>query len=78
MSKYKKDDRVSFIYKFAKHKIKHFVGYVKAVRKSLFGAKYVINVAKSDEIYIVRKRDIFGLVEWKETKQTNQINKQNK
>lgn len=44
----------------------HIVGYVKQVRRSLLGAKYVVCKSKSDEIYIVPQRDVLGLVEKRE------------
>ncbi len=40
----------------------HFVGYVKQVRRSLLGVRYVMNVSKSSEVYIVPQRDIMGIV----------------
>lgn len=42
------------------------VGYIKQVRKSLFGTRYVICVAKSDEVNIVDERNIFNKLERKE------------
>lgn len=44
----------------------HEVGYIKQVRKSLLGTRYVICVAKSKDVYVVRVRDVFGKVERKE------------
>lgn len=81
-AKYKIGQRLSFIAlnkcTFNGNKIsgiwKHYVGYVKQVRRSLLGVRYVINVAKSPEIFIVPQRDIIGVVEKKEisNKQINQ------
>lgn len=45
---------------------RHYVGYIKAVRRSLFRTRYVINVAKSDEIFICKPSEIFGLVKKRE------------
>lgn len=44
----------------------HVVGYVKQVRRSIFGVKYVICKSKSDEIYIIPQRDVLGVVEKRE------------
>lgn len=55
-----------------KGKWTHIVGYVKQVRRSLFGVKYVMIKSKSDDIYIVPQRDVIGLVEKREN-----INKSN-
>ncbi len=81
-AKYEIGQRLSFIARnkstFNGNKIsgiwKHYVGYVKQVRRSLLGVRYVINVAKSPEIFIVPQRDIIGVVEKKEisNKQLNQ------
>lgn len=50
----------------------HFVGYVKQVRRSLLGVRYVMIKSKSDDIYIVPQRDIIEVVERRET--TNKPN----
>ncbi len=50
----------------------HYVGYVKQVRRSLLGVRYVMIKSKSDEIFIVPQRDVIGVVEKRE------INKPNK
>lgn len=50
----------------------HIVGYVKQVRRSFLGVKYVINKSKTDEIFIVPQRDIIGIVERRENT-NNQI-----
>lgn len=81
-SKYQKGQRVEYV---ARNKCtyngnrisglwRHHVGYVKQVRRTLFGTRYVIIVAKSDEIHFVRSRDIIGTVEDREN-HTNQTNK---
>lgn len=44
----------------------HHVGYVKQVRRSLLGVRYVMIKSKSDEIFIVPQRDIIGVVEKRE------------
>lgn len=44
-------------------KLTYHVGYVKQVRRRFFGVRYVMIVAKSDEIHIVPPRDILGTVE---------------
>lgn len=41
----------------------HIVGYVKQVRRSLFGVRYVVCKSKCDEIFIVPQRDVLGIVE---------------
>lgn len=56
-------------------KWKHFVGYVKQVRRTFLGAYYVMIVCKSDEILIVPQRDIIGIVEKRED--SNKTNKSN-
>lgn len=43
-------------------KWQHHVGYVKQVRRSLLGFRYIVNVAKSSDVYFVPERDIIGLV----------------
>lgn len=53
----------------------HFVGYVKQVRRSLFGVRYVMIKSKSDDIYIVPQRDVIGIVEKRED--SNKPNKSN-
>lgn len=53
----------------------HFVGYVKQVRRSLLGVRYVMIKSKSDDIYIVPQRDIIEVVERRET--TNKPNTAN-
>lgn len=76
-ARYEIGQRLSFIARnkctFNGNKIsgiwKHYVGYVKQVRRSLLGVRYVINVAKSPEIFIVPQRDIIGIVEKKDCKQ---------
>lgn len=50
---------------------KHYVGYVKQVRRTLFGVRYVINVCKTDEIHFVPQRDVIGVLE----KRENNLNK---
>lgn len=79
-AKYEVGDRVSFM---SKNKCtlngnrisgitKHFVGYVKQVRHTLLGIRYVICVAKSDEVRIVPEHDIFGKVEKREKQINNE------
>lgn len=48
--------------------LKSFVGYVKQVRKGRFKTRYAICVAKTDDMYVVPEKDIFGIVEKKEYK----------
>lgn len=48
----------------------HIVGYVKQVRRSLLGVRYVMIKSKSDDIYIVPQRDIIGVVEKRENTNT--------
>lgn len=82
-ARYEIGQRLSFIARnkcrFNGNKIsgiwKHYVGYVKQVRRSLLGVRYVINVAKSPEIFIVPQRDIIGIVEKKDN--SNKPNKSN-
>lgn len=50
--------------------LKSFVGYVKQVRKGRFKTRYAICVAKTDDMYVVPEKDIFGIVEKKEYKQS--------
>lgn len=77
-TKYEVGQRISFI---ARNEIiyggkrifgpwKHHVGYVKQVRKTLFGERYVTVKAKSDEIYILSSHNIIGLVEKREETNT--------
>ncbi len=47
----------------------HFVGFVKIVRRRLFGFAYVINVAKSRDVHIVPERDIIGIPKNKPNKE---------
>lgn len=81
--KYKVEQRLSFI---ARNKCtyngnringkwSHHVGYVEQVRRTIFGVRYVMIVAKSDEIHIVPQRDIIGVVEKRED--SNKTNKSN-
>ncbi|MDE7411176.1 MAG: hypothetical protein K2M94_03965 [Paramuribaculum sp.] len=75
---YEINDRVSFMarckcvvgHSVAKGLNKHFVGYIKQIRRSVFGYRYVISVAKSDDIFIVKPSNIFGKLE----KKTNNPN----
>lgn len=53
----------------------HHVGYVKQVRRSLLGVRYVMIKSKSDDIYIVPQRDIIGVVEKRDN--SNKPNKSN-
>lgn len=77
---YRIGERISFIfrskYSYDSQLIigpwRHHVGYIKQVRRSLFGVKYVIIKSKSDEIFIVPQRDIIGIVEKK-----REVNKSN-
>lgn len=65
------NDRVNFMARTvegALDVLKSFVGYVKQVRKGLFGTRYAIYVAKTDEIYVVPEKDIFGIAEKKDYK----------
>lgn len=41
----------------------HHVGYVKQIRRSLLGVRYVMIKSKSDGIYIIPQRDVIGVVE---------------
>ncbi len=41
----------------------HYVGYIKQVRRSVFGVRYVVNVSKSSDIYFVPQRDVIGVAE---------------
>lgn len=50
--------------------LKSFVGYIKQVRKGRFKTKYAICVAKTDNMYVVPEKDIFGIVEKKDYKQS--------
>lgn len=76
---YKINDRVSFMTRckcvvgrsVAKGLNKHFVGYIKQIRRSIFGRRYVILVAKSDEIFIVKPSHIFGKLEKKSNNTNN-------
>lgn len=81
--KYKVGQRLSFIARNKctfngcqiTGKLTHYVGYVKQIRRSLFGVRYVMIVSKSDEIHIVSQRDIMGVVEKRED--SNKTNKSN-
>lgn len=50
--------------------LKSFVGYIKQVRQERFKTSYAICVAKSDEMFVVPEKDIFGIVEKKGYKQS--------
>lgn len=65
MSKYNINDRVSFMVPTRVDKSTHYVGYVKKVTKGLFGYKYAIVVVKTDTIFFVPEKHIFGIVEKK-------------
>ena len=73
-SKYQKGQRIEFIARnecevkgsLIRGKWSHYVGYVKQVRKLMFGALYVVIVAKSSDVYLVPERDIIGIVESKQ------------
>lgn len=65
MSKYNIGDRVSFMVTVGADKSTHYVGYVKKVARILFGYKYAIVVAKTDTIFLVPEKHIFGIVEKK-------------
>lgn len=52
---------------------RHHVGYVKQIRRSLLGVRYVINKAKSEEVHIVPERDILGIVEKRENSNKSNI-----
>lgn len=79
--KYNKGDRLSFIARNRcslngnriDGKWMHYVGYVKQVRRSLFGVRYVMNVAKCADVFIVPQRDIIELV----TDKSNNQNERN-
>lgn len=83
-TKYQEGQRLAYIArnectldgKIVKGPWRHHVGYVKQVRRSLLGVRYVINVAKTDEVHIVPVRDIIGPVEKRENpnKQINNTN----
>lgn len=74
-TKYEKEQRVAFIArnkcefngKVIKGTWTHHVGYIKQVRQFLWWKRYVIIIAKSDEIFIVPQRDIIGIVESRNT-----------
>ncbi len=73
--KYQLNDRVSFMAvveevhsDFIQKTLKSFAGYIKQVRRSIFGTRYVIFSAKADRLYIVPKRDVLGIIEKKEVK----------
>lgn len=55
----------------------HFVGYVKQVRRSLLGMRYVMIVSKSDDIYIIPQRDIMGVVEKRDNSNKPNVINQN-
>lgn len=73
-AKYEVGDRVSFVARqectlngnLISGVLRHKVGYIKQVRNHFLGVRYVICVAKSDEVLIVPERDVFGKVERKE------------
>lgn len=74
--KFKENDRVNFMAWAVDvendHELdvlKSFVGYIKQVRKGRFKTKYAICVAKTDNMYVVPEKDIFGIVEKKDCKQ---------
>lgn len=56
-------------------KWKHFVGYVKQVRRTFLRTYCVMIVRKSDDIFIVPQRDIIGVMEKRED--SNKTNKSN-
>lgn len=73
--KYQLNDRVSFMAvveevrgDFIQKTLKSFAGYIKQVRRSIFGTRYVIFSAKADRLYIVPERDVLGIIEKKEVK----------
>ena len=78
-AKYEIGQRLSFIARnkcavkgeIIEGKWTHIVGYVKQIRRSLLGVKYVICKSKSDEIFIIPQRDIMGVVEKRETNKSN-------
>lgn len=70
---FKVNDRVNFMAwtvevedNHALDVLKSFIGYVKQVRKGRFKTSYAICVAKSDEMFVVPEKDIFGIVEKKD------------
>lgn len=65
MSRFNESDRVSFMAKCGKTD-RHYVGYVKQVRKGFFRTSYVICVVKTEEIFVVPETNVFGIVERKD------------
>lgn len=72
---FKENDRVNFmawttevVNGIALDTLRSFVGYIKQVRKGHFKTSYAINVGKSDEIFVVSEKDVFGIVEKKDYK----------
>lgn len=52
----------------------YFVGYVKKVRRTIFGTQYIMQVSGKDDIYIVPQRDVISALE----KRDSYPNKHNK
>lgn len=66
---FKVNDRVNFMAWRIDGELKSFVGYIKQVRKGRFMTRYAICVAKTDDMYVVPEKDVFGIVEKKDYKQ---------
>lgn len=62
--KYKINEKVEFVYGHRKH---YGHGFIKRVRKGLFGVVYWVVQVKTLYVHKVRERDIFGIVAPKET-----------
>lgn len=71
---YKLEQRVAFI---ARNEVacdgkvilglrKYCKGYIKQIRRSLLGVRYVIQIPKTYEIHIVRQRDVLGVADYHE------------
>lgn len=73
--KFKENDRVNFMAWTEEvtdgvvlDTLRSFVGYIKQVRNGRLKTEYAICVAKSDEMFVVPEKDIFGIVEKKDYK----------
>ena len=61
------NDRVQYMVKDHKGNYYSRVGYVKQVRKGIFRTKYLVCVAKSDVMHIIRRCDIISLIDKKDS-----------
>ena len=68
--KYKINEKVEFVYGHRKH---YGHGFIKRVRKGLFGVVYWVVQVKTLDVHKVRERDIFGVVTPKDAGATTEF-----